>query len=352
VKYNRLANVRLLLERGADPNAVNKWGRTPLTGALPGTSKAVRDALRAAGAKESKPDIYRHTALMRAVNSGELGKVKAVLAEKPDLEARDTLGATALLHAVRGGRAEIVKLLLASGAKPDARDAKGYAALHCAARAGRADLIKLLLSRRADPNVATKEGLTALMLLSIPEGKRFAAAYAERFRAEGKAAKDGRFPARLLIEHLGDKAFRELKRLSSRGGATHAFTVLWIAGAKIYARDRQGLTAQDHACRNHAPVLSHLLAIFGKSQRERAAFTARMQVRAALIMDDSKRLPLTRWEKEIFKQRSTFFHTSRRWVLFRKVSLAVHVYCSKKLTESRRKPAGAKPPPAPAGSKP
>ncbi|HEV2862908.1 MAG TPA: ankyrin repeat domain-containing protein [Pyrinomonadaceae bacterium] len=63
----------------------------------------------------------RPTALMRAAESGEVAKVRAILKGGADVNARLGSGATALTLAARRGHVEVVKLLLRRGADPNAK---------------------------------------------------------------------------------------------------------------------------------------------------------------------------------------------------------------------------------------
>jgi len=75
--------------------------------------------------------------LIAASQSGETDKVKRLLAEGADVNARDREEWTALIHASRNGHAGVVELLLDRGADVDARDNNGGTALIHASRACR-----------------------------------------------------------------------------------------------------------------------------------------------------------------------------------------------------------------------
>lgn len=175
-------SVRLLLSRGADPNARDWQGRTVLIDALDcgdnvheETLLAVLRPLLAHGADADLADpegvapltqsaqdaptvrlllAYHadvnarapdgHTALMQAVVDGSLGSVRALVSHGADVNARNKSGGTALMFAVEAyllenNKAEaaaiirIIRLLLAHGADPEARDNQGDAARALAA---------------------------------------------------------------------------------------------------------------------------------------------------------------------------------------------------------------------------
>jgi len=70
--------------------------------------------------------------LRRAADSGDMQKLRALLDQHVDIEARDASGRTALMLATVRGRGAAVDALLASGADPNAVDASGATPLQAA----------------------------------------------------------------------------------------------------------------------------------------------------------------------------------------------------------------------------
>jgi ankyrin repeat protein len=70
--------------------------------------------------------------LRRAADSGDMQKLRVLLDQQVDIEARDASGRTALMLATLRGRAAAVDALLASGADPNAADASGTTPLQAA----------------------------------------------------------------------------------------------------------------------------------------------------------------------------------------------------------------------------
>lgn len=79
----------------------------------------------------------------------------------PDAEAHNPTRVTPLHSAVAGGSAAVVRLLLDRGAAVDARQQMGFTPLMGAAANGRLEILKLLLERGADRSIASEEGKTA-----------------------------------------------------------------------------------------------------------------------------------------------------------------------------------------------
>lgn len=121
------------------------------------------------------------TALMRAVRDGEFNKVKTLLKQGVDLEAKDSWGWTALIYAAVRGDERAVKTLLDKGANVNAQSNQGLAPLMAAARSQRDKIVKMLIARGADIHARDKNGNTALAF----------------------AARGGQNKARALIEKAG-----------------------------------------------------------------------------------------------------------------------------------------------------
>lgn len=85
-----------------------------------GTSRDLGRVLQNTGIEINAPLTYRArtmTLLHIAVDTGEILKVRLLLAQGPDIEAQDQDGDTALVYAIRSRRQDIVELLLRYGAK-------------------------------------------------------------------------------------------------------------------------------------------------------------------------------------------------------------------------------------------
>lgn len=140
----------LLLAAGADPAAVDLYGRTPLRSAayagLP-RREVARRLLPATG----EMDVFIACAL------GDARAVREWLDREPGLlHAKDTAlgpsaarGATPLHMAAALGEVDVARLLLNRGADPDALSTDGHAPLHYAAGRGHSAMIELLRERGA-----------------------------------------------------------------------------------------------------------------------------------------------------------------------------------------------------------
>ncbi len=122
--------VELLLHLGADPNAINQFGHTPLYfvgNASRGTHGAdVVRVLAQGGANVNAQERLKHcTALHLAARRGNVVVAEALLDCGADAEARDKLGETPLHRAVKCGKPEMVAFLLSRGANVHAAGKRG-----------------------------------------------------------------------------------------------------------------------------------------------------------------------------------------------------------------------------------
>jgi ankyrin repeat protein/outer membrane protein assembly factor BamB len=153
--------VRSLLEKGADPNAVNEAGRTPLMFAR---STEAASLLVEAGAEVNARDGLGYTPLMYAVMSRRAATVKLLVSWSADVNAATADGRTALMLTAAAEKDQAAPILLEAGAAVDLRDSRGSTALLYAAHYSNGPVMKHLIDAGADVMAVNTAGESALIL--------------------------------------------------------------------------------------------------------------------------------------------------------------------------------------------
>lgn len=142
--------VRMLLDKGADPN-VKCQGFTPLgTAALNGYHH-VADLLIKAGARLDTKGDNGFTPLMNAALMNHERTVEVLLRNNPDMELTNREGMTALSIAASEGQSESLEAMLKHGADPNLIDRNNNPPLFWAVFRGQRGAIRVLLEYGAEP---------------------------------------------------------------------------------------------------------------------------------------------------------------------------------------------------------
>ena len=187
--------------------------------------------------------------LIDAVRDGDVERVRALLAQEVDPNARDVAPSTALHWAAHRDDVVAAELLLRAGARAEAGSRYGATAVLVAVTNGSAAMLEILLDAGADPNVGLPEGETPLM----------------------RTARAGRVDAvQVLLAHGADVDAREGWRgqiammWATVEGNTAAVQALIWAGADVDARSDGGFTPLLFAVRhNRRETLRALVAAGG-----------------------------------------------------------------------------------------
>ncbi len=110
------ATVELLLDRGANIEAVDQRRRTALIYAAATCHSGIVQLLLDRGANIEAVDQYRRTALIQAAGSGHSETVQLLLDRGANIEAANQWGNTALISAAHGGYRKTFRLLASYGA--------------------------------------------------------------------------------------------------------------------------------------------------------------------------------------------------------------------------------------------
>ena len=195
--------VSLLLEAGADPNAANNFGVTPLLEASRYGDAATIKALLDGGADVADAAREGETPLMAAARAGSVAAVQLLLERGADVNAVESLQEqTALMWAAAEGHLDVVDALLDNGADPNRKaraselttrstrtdyPSGGFTALHWAVRNGDEAVVRRLVEGGADLNITNADGATPMMLAIVNDRFDLAAKLVEL----GADANDG-----------------------------------------------------------------------------------------------------------------------------------------------------------------
>ncbi len=100
--------------------------------------------------------------LFKAIDKKDIGKIKSLLKNIDNIDAKDKYEYTALCRAFEIDSKEIVKLLLDKGANIEAKDKYGKTLLQVSASNGEKDMVELLLDSGANIGAQDENGNTAL----------------------------------------------------------------------------------------------------------------------------------------------------------------------------------------------
>src|SRR5215831_16212374 len=158
------SKVRLLLSKGADINTRQAQGRTPLfLAAMLGDGVPTMRSLFAKGADPNLASANRQTPLMMAAARGNIDGIRLLIEKGAEVNAKDGAGETALMFACTSGNAAAVRFLIEKGADVKVKSKRNETALGFAATSGVQESIELLLAKGAEVNVRNVRGYSPLM---------------------------------------------------------------------------------------------------------------------------------------------------------------------------------------------
>ena len=153
-----------LIKNGAEVNARDQSGRTPLMEACRHCRANVVTFLIEHGAEVNAHDQSGHTPLMEACSHGEENAVTFLIEHGADVDPQDNDEETALHHAVYSDceSLEILSCLILKGLDVNACESDGRSPLMIASVRGKVNSVAFLLEHGANVNLQNKNGETAL----------------------------------------------------------------------------------------------------------------------------------------------------------------------------------------------
>jgi ankyrin repeat protein len=179
-----VAEVRSLLDAGADVSLANNYGATPMGLAAEVANTKILKLLLEAGADADSPNPEGQTALMAVARTGNVEAARALLEHGAAVDAREHWGGqTALMWASARRHPQMMELLIDHGADVDARsihrdyqrhvtaegrpknlDTGGLTPLLYAARENCIACVDVLLANGADIDLPDPDGVSPLLL--------------------------------------------------------------------------------------------------------------------------------------------------------------------------------------------
>jgi hypothetical protein len=163
-KYGDEAALTALLEKGANVNAIDSKGNTPLHMAAKGRQKHREKVVQTLLHWRADTTMTRQdgrTALIIAVQKNVIEVVRVLVSAMGALGTKDAMEYSALHYAASVGSDSAASLLLQCGANVDIVGQYGRTPLHSAAVKGEAKVVRVLLQHKANIKVKDRKGQTA-----------------------------------------------------------------------------------------------------------------------------------------------------------------------------------------------
>ena len=234
--------VSLLLEKaGANPSICDSYGDCPLHTAARQNSATIIDMLVQSGANVNAMNKSGRTALSIACLNGKMKSVEALLKSKADINM--PLESAPVIAAAYRGHVDIVETLLTSGADTSKANVNRYTALHVASQEGHVECLSLLIPL-SDLEASIDVGMTMLALACTMGHIDCARALINAGACVNSQRKDG----------------STTLHIASGKGQLQVVTELLKAGANIILQNTFGETLLMAAsCKNHMHIVAELL---------------------------------------------------------------------------------------------
>lgn len=230
----------LLLSRGADANAADDDGNTPLHWAAARGNSRMCEALLAHGVSVDQCDNKGRTALLHAAVAGHAPTCHLLLARGASIDRAAEGGVTPLRMSVVQNHVRVCATLLAWGASLGSEEL--YVAVEC----GHLDICSLLLGIESSQvnSAVDGDGWTPLLRAADNGESAICELLLDKGADPGCSLESGQTPLHLAAE----KGYQGICDL-----------LLWF-GAWVYARDKLGFVPMDGAARTgHNDVCRLLL---------------------------------------------------------------------------------------------
>ena len=263
-----------LIEKGANPEAKNANGETPLFSAAKTNDPAMTALIVKGGSSIKARDNFGSSPLHTAVRWDADASVRELVQLGIDVNAQNVAGKSALSEAVLAGKLSTAKLLIDSGADINASDNTGRTILMDAIRSRNADVIAMLLSNKANPQIQEINGRNAYHEAVLTGDARIIALVRD---AGGKALsrdKNGNTPFSLAFDKSDDLVKTVLgndRTITDSDGNTpfhiivqakgplRILSLLASLGYPFDTRNAEGMTSLGYAVENNDENYARIL---------------------------------------------------------------------------------------------
>ena len=214
--------------------------------------------------------------LHEAVNANDIEKVKALLSNGADVNARNKMGDTPLHVAANVNARDVAELLLARGAEVNAQGNLGAAPLHYAAMANSKAATELLLAKGADVKGKSEDGMTPMHAAAASNSEDVAELLLAKGANVNAKSNTGMTPlhlaamynardvAELLLANGADvnakvNNERTPLHLAAFRNAKEVTELLLTKGADVNAKDKDGKTPLALAVQSGHSALANIL---------------------------------------------------------------------------------------------
>ena len=272
VEKGHIQTVQLLVDCGADVNALNEYGQTSLHIAAGGEKDCSElcSILLEHNAKIDAVDKDENQALHLACEAGLTSTVQCLLDYNADVFSTNKFRQTALHKAVRSKRdcSEVCEMLIAKGSLVNVTDSNGHTSLQLACQKGNLKTFDVLVKSDADCNVLNVFGET---LLHLACKSRF-----ECVELCGKLISHGVNP------HVADREGNLPLHVALKNRLGKTFCYLFQKSREAVLDDLQNVNIEKE----------DLMAIFSSAHKAKDVNTCRHILEFSAKLDPSSRLCL------------------------------------------------------------